>query len=170
MKAMQIMNKVPAKLRNELQHGAKGLFLLIAILSDAGAPSVNFLNLYSRRNWTRGTQGRVDNLWAWDWKIPWISRGNWEFCVQSQASGLKGLIDMVEVTACGRCQVFSGKGWSYLCRFWAFYVLRLIALVTNTILGNTYFPWAKLAIHVEFMKLELEIDHCQRPCRTERWW
>ena len=50
MKAMQIMNKVPAKLRNELQHGAKGLFLLIAILSDAGAASVNFLNLYSRWN------------------------------------------------------------------------------------------------------------------------
>ena len=36
------------------------------------------------------------------------------FCVQSQASGPQGLIDMVEVTACGRCQVFSGKGWSYL--------------------------------------------------------
>ena len=45
------------------------------------------------------------------------------------------------------------------------FLLRLIALFT--ILGNTYLPpWAKLAIHVEFMKLELEIDHCQRPCRT----
>ena len=41
----------------------------------------------------------------------------------------------------------------------------LIALFT--ILGNTYLPpWAKLAIHVEFMKLELEIDHCQRRVMT----
>lgn len=48
---MQVMNRPGAcKIRNELQDGAKGRLLLIAILSDAGGASVNFLHLYSRWN------------------------------------------------------------------------------------------------------------------------
>ena len=130
--------------------------MFIAILSDAGAASVNFLNVYSR--WNELEEPR-EGLIIYGHEIKKSHESPREierFCVQSQTSGPKGFVDMVEVTACGRCQVFSGKGWSYL----GFESL-------DCILGNTYLPpWAKLAIHVEFMKLELEIDHCQRPCRT----
>jgi hypothetical protein len=48
MKAMQVMNRLGAcKLRNEpeVEQDAKGRLLLIAILSDAGAASVDFLDL-----------------------------------------------------------------------------------------------------------------------------
>jgi hypothetical protein len=57
MKAMQVMNRLGAcKLRNEpeVEQDAKGRLLLIAILSDAGAASVEFPRLvvlwYSTRS------------------------------------------------------------------------------------------------------------------------